>query len=273
MADEYKIPKIIHYCWFGNGEMPEILQKCMESWREKCPEYEIKLWDENNFNVNSLQYTREAYKQKKYAFVSDVARLWAVYNDGGIYLDTDVMLKTSLDEWLKYDAVFAADDTMYINTGLGFAAMKNNKLVKAILDDYNTKEFSLEPCISLNTKVIKSFYPELEFFQQSSLVDNTLFIGSMDVGKYLKHLYVASWCDDELQKKRLEKINKKPSKWTEFRWKLICFFRQPKIIKYMTEHKNFFTKTYIFIVYDLYVSGPLYFLKRAKNKIFRTHKD
>ena len=84
------IPKIIHYCWFGKGEMPESAKKCLASWHEHMPDYDYKLWNEDNFDVNQYVYAKEAYEARKYAFVSDVVRLWALEREGGIYLDTDV---------------------------------------------------------------------------------------------------------------------------------------------------------------------------------------
>lgn len=85
MNSNTTIPRIIHYCWFGGNEKPEIVKKCMASWKEKCPDFEIKEWNENNFDINMFPYTKEAYENKKWAFVSDVARLWIIYNYGGIY--------------------------------------------------------------------------------------------------------------------------------------------------------------------------------------------
>ena len=80
------IPRIIHYCWFGGNDKSEIIRKCISSWEKYCPDYEIKEWNESNFDINMFQYTKEAYDAKKWAFVSDVARLWVVLNYGGIYM-------------------------------------------------------------------------------------------------------------------------------------------------------------------------------------------
>ena len=84
------IPKVIHYCWFGGTPLPEQAKKCIQSWRKFCPEYEIREWNETNFDVNSCPYTQEAYREKRYAFVSDFARFWILYKEGGVYFDTDV---------------------------------------------------------------------------------------------------------------------------------------------------------------------------------------
>ena len=92
------IPKIIHYCWFGRGPLPELAQKCIASWKKYLPDYEIKEWNEDNFDVNIIPYTAEAYKAKKYAFVSDYARFWILYKFGGIYFDTDVEVIRPIDD-------------------------------------------------------------------------------------------------------------------------------------------------------------------------------
>ena len=79
------IPKVIHYCWFGGNEKPDIIKKCIQSWREKCPDYEIKEWNESNFDVTINRYMYEAYQNKKWGFVPDYARAWIIYHYGGIY--------------------------------------------------------------------------------------------------------------------------------------------------------------------------------------------
>ena len=82
------IPKVIHYCWFGGKEKPPLVKKCIESWHQYCPDYEIKEWNETNFDVDCIPYVAAAYADKKWAFVSDYARLYLVYEYGGVYLDT-----------------------------------------------------------------------------------------------------------------------------------------------------------------------------------------
>ena len=97
------IPKKIHYCWFGRNEIPEKTLRCIESWKKYCPDYEIIQWNEDNYDINKIPYMKDAYKEKKWAFVSDYARLDVIYQYGGIYLDTDVELVNSLDDLLEYD--------------------------------------------------------------------------------------------------------------------------------------------------------------------------
>ena len=91
------VPKIIHYCWFGTKEIPPMEKACMESWKKYLPDYEVKLWNESNFNLTVCKYVQEAYAAKKYAFVSDFCRIYALYEYGGIYFDTDVEVLKSFD--------------------------------------------------------------------------------------------------------------------------------------------------------------------------------
>ena len=95
------IPKIIHYCWFGGKPLPKSAIKCIKSWRKFFPDYEIKEWNESNFDVNMMTYTREAYAAQKYAFVSDVARFWILYREGGVYFDTDVEVIAPMNDIIE----------------------------------------------------------------------------------------------------------------------------------------------------------------------------
>lgn len=156
------IPRIIHYCWFGEAELPEDVKKCIESWKKYCPDYEIIRWDETNYDYNKYQFTREAYEQKKWAFVSDVARLDIVYNYGGIYLDTDVELVRPLDELLCECAYMGFEKGKAVATGLGFGGEKGNRLIKKNLDVYKTMSFvkengelNLIPCPQITTAVLE----------------------------------------------------------------------------------------------------------------------
>ena len=110
------IPKIIHYCWFGGKPLPELAQKCIASWKKYCPDYEIKEWNESNFNLNSCDYVREAYEAKKWAFITDYVRLYAMVTEGGIYMDTDVEVIKPLDPFLKHKAFSGFEDEVSIPT-------------------------------------------------------------------------------------------------------------------------------------------------------------
>lgn len=145
------IPKIIHYCWFGHGPLPELAQKCIASWRKFLPDYEIKEWNENNFDVNLIPYTTEAYAAKKYAFVSDYARFWILYQYGGIYFDTDMEVIRHIDDIVERgnfmgfetDPSPMNDDASKasVNPGLGLGVAPGLGLIKNMLDFYEGKHF------------------------------------------------------------------------------------------------------------------------------------
>lgn len=149
------IPKVIHYCWFGGNPLPESALKCIESWRKFCPDYEIKEWNEKNYDVNKIQYVKEAYQEKKYAFVTDVARLDIVHREGGIYLDTDVEIVKSLDGLLVHEAYMGMETVGRVNTGLGFGAKKHNLQIKANLELYNDAKFGdMMTCVTYTTQML-----------------------------------------------------------------------------------------------------------------------
>lgn len=105
------IPKVIHYCWFGHDPKPKLAEKCIKSWKKKCPDYKIIEWNEENFDISACPlYVRQAYEAKKWAFVTDYVRLKVVYEHGGIYLDTDVELKKNLDFLLNHKAYFGFEE-------------------------------------------------------------------------------------------------------------------------------------------------------------------
>lgn len=176
------IPKIIHYCWFGGAEKPKSVEKCIKSWRRYCPDYKIIEWNESNFDINQYAYTKGAYKAKKWAFVSDVARLNVVYNNGGIYLDTDVELISPLDSLLGYSSFWGFEDDRHIATGLGFGAEKGNDYVKAVLDDYSDMEFpkdntkGLVPCTDINTSVFEKLGVKIE--NKTQYIGNAVFFST-----------------------------------------------------------------------------------------------
>lgn len=136
------IPKIIHYCWFGSNELPEKAIKCIESWRKVCPDYEIREWNEKNYDINKIPYVRDAYLEKKWAFVTDYVRLDVVWNYGGFYLDTDVELIKSLDFFRDQKIFFALEKpNACIATGLGFGAVAHNEILRQLMDIYHKLSF------------------------------------------------------------------------------------------------------------------------------------
>ncbi len=152
------IPKVIHYCWFGGNPLPESAIKCIESWKKFCPDYEIKQWSEENYDINKIQYVKEAYQEKKYAFVTDVARLDIIYHEGGIYLDTDVEIIKSLDQLLDNSLYLGMETTGRVNTGLGFGAEPKHKFVKDNLNLYADIPFvSNITCVTYTTNMLKRY--------------------------------------------------------------------------------------------------------------------
>ena len=137
------IPKKIHYCWFGNGEKPKFICDCINTWKAVLNDYEIVEWNESNFDININKYVKEAYEQKKYAFVSDYVRVYALYNYGGIYFDTDVTVFKKFDDLLENDSFFFFLEKNYIATST-IGAKKGNKLIKKFLDSYENKSFLKE---------------------------------------------------------------------------------------------------------------------------------
>ncbi len=142
------IPKIIHYCWFGPKPIPSKVRKCLKTWKKFCPDYAIMLWNESNSPLNEV-FPRDALQNKKYAFVADYVRTWALYTYGGIYMDTDMLVVKPLDDLLVYDCVLAYEkpDKAYLNVAFWGASM-NNDFVKRVLDCYSSMVF--------NTKNIES---------------------------------------------------------------------------------------------------------------------
>ena len=134
------IPKIIHYCWFGRGEKPSQAQMCIESWKKILPEYQLKEWNEDNFDINQNRYVREAYENRKFAFVTDYVRLYALYNEGGVYMDTDVEVLGSYDPFLHHHAFSGFETDGNVPTGM-MAAEKGSLWAKDLLDQYADRVF------------------------------------------------------------------------------------------------------------------------------------
>lgn len=150
------IPKIIHYCWFGKGKKPALAIKCIESWRTYLPDYHLKEWNEDNFDINSNKYVQQAYENKKFAFVTDYVRLFAIYTEGGIYMDTDVQVLNSLDMFLVHPAFSGFENNNYVPTGI-MGAEKGSVWAGKLLSSYNNRLFiKQDGCLDLttNTKII-----------------------------------------------------------------------------------------------------------------------
>lgn len=221
MSTDTNIPKIIHYCWFGRNKKDKLVLKCMETWKKHFPGYEIKEWNEDNFDISIIPYTKEAYICQKWAFVSDYARLFVIYHYGGIYFDTDVEVRRNFSHLLiKYGYLGFENTTnnVYlktVNTGLGFAAAAGDFVIKALMDDYENLHFinekgemDLTPCPIRNTNVLKRMglqtngymqqigniiiYP-FEYFCGVDIANNHKVITD---NTYTIHHYNATWKDD-----------------------------------------------------------------------------
>lgn len=138
---DIKIPKVIHYCWFGGKEKPEIVKSCLDTWKIQLPDYEIREWNEENFDVlKSCKYVKEAFSAKKWAFVSDYVRLYALYNYGGIYFDTDLEVLRNLDKFLKNDSFMGAESRHTISTAI-IGSIAKQKWIKDLLEIYHKNNF------------------------------------------------------------------------------------------------------------------------------------
>ncbi|MEZ3435125.1 MAG: hypothetical protein K1W34_10980 [Lachnospiraceae bacterium] len=138
---EMKIPKMIHYCWFGENPLPDKYKKNIESWKKYCPDYDIIEWNETNYDIKKNKFMYQAYKKKRWEYVSDYARKDIIYHYGGIYFDTDVEVIKPLDDLLYNDSFMCIDDIANIATGAGFGATKQNGLIKEFRDDYDRFSF------------------------------------------------------------------------------------------------------------------------------------
>lgn len=148
------IPKIIHYCWFGGNPKPKLVQKCIKSWKKYCSDYEFIEWNEENFDVKTAPlYVQQAYEAKKWAFVSDYVRLYAMVEHGGIYMDTDVEVIGKLDKFLVHEAFSGFEDEKNVPTGI-MACRKEFPLFKEFLSYYDTAEFyKKDGTLNLTTNV------------------------------------------------------------------------------------------------------------------------
>lgn len=158
------IPKIIHYCWFGRGEKPESAKKCIASWRKFCPDYEIKEWNEDNCDYLTIPFMAEAYKARKYAFVSDVMRLIVLEKYGGVYFDTDVELVRDISPLMNDDGFIGFENDMYVASGLTIAVIPHHPIIQAMISEYKKLHFTNHDgsfntvgCPHLNSDVMERF--------------------------------------------------------------------------------------------------------------------
>lgn len=164
-----KIPHVINYVWFGGGKHSKLQKKCMKSWKKFCPDYEIKRWDESNFDIQSAPlYVRQAYEAKRWAFVSDYARLKVLFDNGGFYFDTDTEVIKDISHLAENNAFLAFEGKDMVTSGV-MGCCKGDKFVGEILDSYNDREFYL-PDGTVNTTVTGRYTTEV--FLKHGLINN-----------------------------------------------------------------------------------------------------
>lgn len=208
------IPKIIHYCWFGRGEMPELALKCIESWHKYMPDYEYKLWNEDNFDINCNAYVKEAYEAKKYAFVTDYVRLYALFTEGGIYMDTDVEVLKPYDDLLYLTGFTGYEGSKHLPPVTGtMASEPQNAWVKEQLEAYDNIHFLKEdgsmdtmPNTARISQIMKKggFVPDgkkkvykemhifpIDYFCPRQTTGEVLFTENT----YCDHHFMSSWTD------------------------------------------------------------------------------
>lgn len=222
------IPKLIHYCWFGGQPLDEKALKCIESWKKYFPDYQIIQWNESNFDISRCKFMQQAYEAKKWAFVSDVARLMIVYENGGIYFDTDVEVIKPYDDILDEcgDGFMGFEKGEMVNSGLGFGAIQEHPFLKQLIDlysaiDFETNKNSLSEitCVKLtqNLLVASGLIPNNE---KQTLCDFTIYPSdyfcpiNYFTGKLTKtknthsvHWYSMTWKSEEEQEK-YQKVQK-----------------------------------------------------------------
>ena len=202
------IPKVVHYCWFGGNQLPDDAKKCIESWRKFFPEYEIKEWNERNFDVNCCDYVKEAYAAQKWAFVSDYARFWILYHEGGLYFDTDVEVIKDMSDIIAKGAFMGCETDNKCAPGLG--ANPGLGLYKEILDYYEKIHFFIEgntteTVVTHTSKILKSHgwvgNGEIEQIEGVTIYPPEYFCpmdyktGKLDITPNTRsiHWYTASW--------------------------------------------------------------------------------
>lgn len=216
ISKEIKIPKKIHYCWFGEKPLPNHYKKWLESWKRFCPDYEIIQWNEHNYDISKNQYMKEAYYAGKWGFVPDYVRLDIIYQHGGIYLDTDVEIVRNFDDLLYQDGFCGFERPEYVNFGSGFGAIKELPIIKELRDHYDNMRFK-NPNNTFN--LVPSPHYQTEILKKHGLIANgeyqkidgmTIYPVQVLSGKskrsrvvrpdkdtFSVHHYDASWMDED----------------------------------------------------------------------------
>lgn len=219
------IPKIIHYCWYGGRPLPKLAKQCIASWKKFCPDYEIKEWNEENSPLHLFPFAEQAIKAEKWAFVSDVIRLYVLQTEGGIYMDTDVELTKPLDDFLHHPAFTGYErDSNMLQTAI-FGAIKNNQWITNWLKIYQDKEFNANKNIMaslVNNRMISSWMTNNGYIldgchrkYEDVVIYPKDFFCPMSYGSHFIektpntvciHYYTFSWSEPETIKGHIKKI-------------------------------------------------------------------
>lgn len=213
--NEQVIPKKIHYCWFGNNDMPKQFVQNIESWKKYCPDYEIIRWDESNYDITKNKYMKQAYENKMWGFVSDYVRVDVVNQYGGIYLDTDVEVVKSFDELLNFSMFCGFQNKWQVNFGLGFGAKRNHIALRELLSLYEKLEFINEDgtfnkttCPFYQTQILKQHglieNGKIQKLEDALVLSEEYFspinpwgLGWITDNTFSIHQYVGTWAGDE----------------------------------------------------------------------------
>lgn len=221
------IPKRIHYCWFGRNPKPKLVEECIASWKKYCRDYEIIEWNEDNFDISSAPpYVQQAYESKKWAFVTDYVRLWAMVEFGGIYMDTDVEVIKPLDRFLEHNAFSGFESETAISTGI-MACQKEFPLFEELLHEYDNISFVLEDgSLDITTNVTRitnccnkyGFVPNGKYqvingfalYPPDYFCPKDFRTGIINTTKntYVIHHFNASWYSKEQQEKKEQRWKK-----------------------------------------------------------------
>lgn len=225
--------KYIHYCWFGGNPLPKLAKKCIKSWQKYLPDYEIIEWNENNVDLEECPFIKEAYENKKWAFVADYARTKAIYEMGGIYFDTDMMIKKDISFLLENETFLGVEDSMMVNAAVWGASKPKTYFAKRMLDFYKSQEhfdidniykmsipriitrildeFGFDPSINEVQILHKNiyvyprpyFYPLSYNFRDNKFTEETCMV----------HYFDATWIPkkEQLETKIIRKIGAKPT--------------------------------------------------------------
>lgn len=210
------IPKIIHYVWVGNNDKSKDIKKCMETWGNHLKDYKVIEWNEKNFDINKHKFIKKAYEEKKWAFVSDYIRAYVIYNYGGIYLDTDIILLDNFDEFLNHKAFVGFENIDHPFTAV-FGAEKNHPLIKDMLDYYDNLErinfnFESNNTISVSDILITKYGCKKDNMFQILRDDIAVYPDNILCNPSKKsvsiHIFTGTWLDNKtkLMKKVITKL-------------------------------------------------------------------